>query len=241
MPGQSRRLVWITGGSSGIGQTLALEYGTQGDAVIVSGRNESNLQALSRKISGEGGIAHVVPCDVRSEVSVNAAAKNILQTIGLPDILINNAGVTVFRQFAETTVSEFDEIISTNLRGSFLTTKALLSPMIGRGSGIILNIVSFAAKTTYTESSVYAASKSGLASLMEGLRAEVRDKGIKIVNVFPGAVLTPIWHPKVQAKHGKRMMTPEEVAKMIYTVSCQPPTMMVEEIVLRPQTGDINV
>jgi len=235
-----RRLVWITGASSGIGQALAFEYGTHACDVILSGRNESSLSSLSNKISARGGIVSVIACDVRHESSVNAAARKILDTIGIPDILVNNAGVTVFKRFAETTTEEFDDIIATNLRGPFLTTKAILNRMIERGSGIVMNIVSFAAKTTYTESSVYAASKSGLAAMMEGLRAEVRDKEIKIVNVFPGAVLTPIWHPKVQSKYGHRMMTAAEVAAMIYSVSCQPPSVMVEELVLRPQSGDIN-
>ncbi len=237
---QQRPLVWITGASSGLGRALAGEFASHGSTLILSARNESSLEALRNKIVEQEGVAHVIPCDVRKETSVDAAGKRILETIGAPDILVNNAGVTVFKTLADTPVAEFDNILSTNLRGAFLTTKVVLSGMVRRGSGIILNIVSFAAKTTYTHSSVYAASKSGLAALMEGLRAEVRESGVKIVNVFPGAVLTPIWHPNVQAKYGSKMLTPEDAAKFIYAVSCQPASMMVEEIVLRPQAGDIN-
>ncbi len=237
---QRRPLVWITGASSGIGQALASEFAVHGSSVILSARDKPSLESLQKKIVDQNGIAQVVLCDVRKESSVHEAAKKILETEGTPDILVNNAGVTVFKSFADTTLAEFDEIVGTNLRGAFLTTKALLHGMIQRGSGLIMNVVSFAAKTTYTESSVYAASKSGLASLMEGLRAEVRDKDIKIINVFPGAVLTPIWHPKVQAKHGHKMLTAEATAKMIYAVSCQPPGMMVEEVVIRPQAGDFS-
>jgi 3-oxoacyl-[acyl-carrier protein] reductase len=240
MPVESKGLVWITGASSGIGHALGVEYGANGHPVILSGRNEAALNDLHRSIKTKGGTAHVIVCDVRKEVSVNEAAKKIVESVGIPDILINNAGVTVFKGFVETSVEEFDDIINTNLRGSFLTTKSLLHQMIQRRSGIVLNIVSFAAKTTYTESSAYAASKAGMAALMEGLRAEVRDKGIKIVNVFPGAVLTPIWHPKIRTKFGSTMLTPEEVARAIYAVSCQPPSVMVEEVVIRPQAGDIN-
>jgi 3-oxoacyl-[acyl-carrier protein] reductase len=240
MPPQLKRLVWITGTSSGIGHALAVEYANNGYEVILSGRDEISLNALQKSILEQGGMAHVVVCDVRKEASVNEAAKEILKDIGIPDILVNNAGVTVFKKFIETSVEEFDDIVNTNLRGSFLTTRALLPRMIERRSGIVLNIVSFAAKTTYTESSAYAASKAGLAAMMEGLRAEVRRLGIKIVNVFPGAVLTPIWHPKVRTKHGNQMLTTQEVAKMIFSVSCQPPSMMIEEVVIRPQAGDIN-
>jgi len=237
---ESHRLVWVTGASSGIGQALSREFGKNGYSVILSGRNEAALQVLHEAIKVGRGTSHVVVCDVRKESSVHAAVKTILASIGIPDILINNAGVTVFKKFLETTTKEFDDIIDTNLRGPFLTTKALLPSMVKRKSGIVLNIVSFAAKTTYTESSAYAASKAGLASMMEGLRAEVRDKGVKIVNVFPGAVLTPIWHPKVRAKHGRVMISAEEVAKMIFAVSCQSKSLMVEEIVIRPQFGDVD-
>lgn len=240
MPAQPRSLVWITGASSGIGQALAREFVAHESVVILSSRNASSLSGLGKEISSQGGTAHVVVCDVRSEDSVNAAVKKVRETIGVPDFLVNNAGVTVFKKFVDTSIAEFDDIISTNLRGPFLTTKAILGGMYERGSGVVLNIVSFAAKTTYTESSAYAASKAGLAAMMEGLRAEARDKGIKIVNVFPGAVLTPIWHPRVQAKHGTRMLTPDDAAKMIYAVSCQPPSVMVEELVIRPQAGDIS-
>ncbi len=240
MSTRERPLVWITGASSGLGRSLAVEFATHGSSVILSARSESSLGTLQKKISDQGGDAHIVACDVRNESAVQNAATKILDIIGIPDVLVNNAGVTVFKTFANTSLSEFDDIISTNLRGAFLTTKSVLNSMVARGSGIIMNIVSFAAKTTYTESSAYAASKSGLAAMMEGLREEVRDKGIKIVNVFPGAVLTPIWHPKVQAKYGSKMLTPEEAARMIYAVSSQPPAMMVEEVVIRPQIGDIN-
>jgi 3-oxoacyl-[acyl-carrier protein] reductase len=240
MTPESKRRVWITGAGSGIGHALALEYGINGYEVILSGRNDTSLHDLKEAILMKKGIAHAIVCDVRKEASVNAAAKQIVENIGVPDILVNNAGITVFKGFIETTVEEFDDIMNTNLRGPFLTTKALLPSMIKRRSGIVLNVVSFAAKTTYTESSAYAASKAGMAAMMEGLRAEVRNMGIKIVNVFPGAVLTPIWHSKVRAKHGGQMLTPQEAARMIFAVSCQPPSMMVEEVVMRPQGGDIK-
>jgi 3-oxoacyl-[acyl-carrier protein] reductase len=240
MPSASNRIVWITGASSGIGRALAVEYATCAFTAILSGRNKTLLNSLKKSIVDNGGKAHVFVCDVRNAGSVQEIAKEIVGSIGTPDILVNNAGVTVFKEFLNTSVEEFDDIVSTNLRGSFLTTKAILPSMIKRRNGIVLNVVSYAAKTTYTASSAYAASKAGLAAMMDGLRAEVRNHGIKIVNVFPGAVLTPIWSSKVRAKYGKKMLTTQEAAKMIYSVSCQPQSMMVEELVIRPQTGDIN-
>ncbi len=240
MAAEAPRLVWITGPGTGLGRALALEFAANDDTVVLSGRSEAPLRSLQTLIRDKKGKAEVILCDVRHEQAVVAAAARILETIGVPDILVNNAGVTVFKEFLETTVEEFDNIVQTNLRGSFLTTRAVLPRMMARGKGLIMNVVSYAAKTTYTESSVYAASKAGLAALMEGLRAEVRNKGVKITNIYPGAVLTPIWHPKVQAKHGSKMMTPAQVAATVVGISRQPDSMMLEEIVLRPQAGDIH-
>jgi 3-oxoacyl-[acyl-carrier protein] reductase len=171
---------------------------------------------------------------------VKSAVRSIRQSLGAIDILVNNAGVTVFKEFTKTSLQEFDTILHTNLRGSFLVTKEILPQMIKRSEGTIVNIVSFAAKTTYTESSVYAASKAGMAALMEGLRAEVRGKGVKVVNVFPGAVRTPIWPSRVGKKYGNLMMSSEDLASLVVEAAQQPPSIMVEEIVVRPQQGDIN-
>jgi 3-oxoacyl-[acyl-carrier protein] reductase len=235
-----KRTIWITGASSGIGHALALEFGGRDETVVLSGRNESSLKDLDSTIRNHGGIAKVVVCDVRDEQSVNDAVRLIHEEFGTLDVLVNNAGITIFKDFLDIKVQEFDDILRTNLRGAFLTTRAVLPAMIKREKGLILNVVSYAAKTSYTQSSAYAASKAGLAAMMEGLREEVRRKNIKIVNVFPGAVLTPIWHPKVQDKYRDRMMTSSDLSRMIYEISCQPASMMIEDVVIRPQWGDIN-
>ena len=227
MADRSPRIVWITGAGSGIGRSLALEFAAAGDTVILSGRTENHLHSLQTSIRAENGRAEVVVCDVRRIEAIQEASRKILASYGTPDILVNNAGITVFKEFLETTPDEFNDILQTNLRGTFLATKAVLPSMIARSQGLIVNIVSFAAKTTYTGSSVYTASKAGVEALMEGLRAEVRGKGIKILNVFPGAVLTPIWHPNVQTKYGNTMMKAEEVAAMIVEITHQPASIMV--------------
>ena len=113
--------------------------------------------------------------------------------------------------------------------------------MLEKGRGSIINVLSYAAKVTYTGSSVYAASKAGAEAMMNVLRAETRDKGIKIVNVYPGAVFTPIWHAKHLEQYGHQMMKPAEIAKALYEISCQPPSMMMEDVVIRPQVGDLRV
>ena len=235
------RVVWITGASSGIGRALAQEFAMHGESVAASARSSANLATLISQLDSSSGSIASFPCDVSREADVIGAADAMLAKFGRIDILFNNAGVTYFKDFADTTVKEFDEVVATNLRGLFLATKAVLPGMIGRGGGTIVNVLSYAAKTPYTGSSVYAASKAGAEAMMNVLRAETREKGIKIVNVHPGAVLTSIWHPKHREKYGHQMMKPAEIAHMLYEITCQPPSMMLEDVVIRPQVGDLRV
>ncbi len=232
-----KRTVWITGASTGIGYALAQRFAAGGDTVIATSRSEEKLQQL--KIKEPSVITEV--CDLRNEDAVATKKKKIVNQFSTVDILINNAGVTYFKEFAETTIEEFDHVIDTNLKGTFLTTKAVLPAMLENQHGLIINILSFTVKSVYTKSSVYAASKAGVDAMMNVLRAEVRKNGIKVVNVYPGAVLTPIWHPKQQEKYGSQMLHPDTVANMIYTLSQQPEELLVEEIILRPQGGDLQV
>ena len=235
------RIVWITGASSGIGRALAEEFALHGDSVAASARTSSNLTSLVTQIEAASGTSSAFPCDVTKEDQIRTVVSEIIAQFGRIDILINNAGVTYFKDFAKTSIQEFDEVVATNLRGLFLTTQAVLAGMLERGNGTIINVISYAAKTAYTGSSAYTASKAGAEAMMNVVRAETRDKGIKIVNVYPGAVFTPIWHPKHQEKYGHQMMKPAEIAKVLYEISCQPPSMMLEDVVIRPQVGDLQV
>ncbi len=235
------RIVWITGASSGIGRGLAEEFAMRGDRIAASARNLANLTALQGQIEASSGTCKAFQCDITNADQVSATAASIGASMGPLDVLINCAGVTYFKDFSSTTVEQFDEVIATNLRGLFLSTKAVLPGMLERGSGLIMNVLSYAAKAVYAGSSVYAASKAGGEAMMNVLRAETRDKGIKIINVYPGAVFTPIWHPKHREKYGHQMMKPAEIAKVMFELSCQPASMVIEDVVIRPQVGDLQV
>jgi len=235
------RIVWITGAGSGIGRALAEEFALHGDSIAATARTLSNLTALQGQIETSSGTCKVFQCDISNAEQVRTTAELIRSTLGPIDVLINNAGVTYFMDFLATTIEQFDEVMATNLRGLFLSTKAVLPIMLERGSGLIINVLSYAAKATYTGSSVYAASKAGAEAMMNVLRAETRSKGIKIINVYLGAVFTPIWHPRHREKYGHQMMKPAELAKVIFELSCQPPSMVIEDVVIRPQVGDLQV
>lgn len=235
------RNVVITGASSGIGRALAEVFAKQGDMVIALARSKTRLKSLKKRILSEKGECEAFICDLRQYGQVISTARKIRKKHKQIDVIINNAGITYFKDFSRTNVKEFDNIVLTNLRGSFLITKEFLGGFLKRKSGLIINILSYAAKTTYRSSSAYSASKSGVEALMNGLREEVREKGIKVMNVYPGAVLTPMWPAKLIHKLRKHTIDPVEVASLVYLASRQPENLMVEELVVRPKEGDLRI
>jgi short-subunit dehydrogenase len=235
----SKPLVWVTGSSKGIGEAIARAFAAIDARVVLSGRNLKKLSEVRRTIVKSYGWAEVIPCDVSSEKSVERAHAQIAKNFGAVDVLVNNAGVTYFTSFEKTSVKQFDQVIHTNLRGTFLCTKAVLPSMIQRHGGWIFTMNSVSAITTFLDSSAYAASKAGALAMTRGLRAEVRKKGVKIIDVLPGAVETEMWDKSERKKYGSKMMKPEDVASIIVSIYCQPERALTEEIILRPLEGDL--
>jgi len=155
------------------------------------------------------------------------------------DCLINNAGISAFKSFADTSLDEIQNIIDVNLLGSIYTTKAVLPEMIKRKSGIIINILSVAAKTVFTNSSIYTASKSGLEAFAKVLREEVREHNIRVINIFPGATATEIWPKDALEKFEDKMMDSSKLADLILKIYTSDPSLSPEEIVVRPISGDL--
>lgn len=233
------RVVWITGASTGIGFELAKVFAKSGYIIIATARRKSRLVSLVNEIRFAGHEAYAFVCDVRSERSIISTKKKILEKCGTIDILINNASITTFKSFIDTKPPEFDDIIETNLRGSYLMARTVLPIMMKKKRGHIINILSVAAHTVFTNSSAYAASKAGMLAMFNGLRAEVRKFNIKISNVMPGATDTPMWSPATRQKYSSRMMTPREVAEITVQIANQPKKVVIEDVVIKPIKGDL--
>jgi short-subunit dehydrogenase len=230
--------IWITGASSGIGRATAAELARVGSKVYASARRVTELDRLNRELKKEKLSVEVFPCNVASAANVDQTLKRILKS-GPIDCLINNAGITSFKLAEENSLREIDDIIKTNLLGSIYAIKNVLPHMIEQGGGTIINILSIVTKKVFTMSSAYAASKNGLLGYTEALREEVRKHNIKIINVIPGATDTPMWPVDVRKDKSDNMMTTEDIARLLVWVYLQKGNMVVEELVVKPITGDL--
>ena len=229
--------IWITGASSGIGKAATIEFVNSGITVFASARKIEELQNLKSELKNKRFLK-ILRCDVKSRIEVEQTVRDITSLHKI-DCLINNAGITSFKKFEDCKIDEIEQIIRTNLLGSIYTIKNVLPFMISNKCGTIINILSVVTKKIFTNSSVYAASKMGLLGFTDSLREEVRKSNIRIINIFPGATETKMWPEKIRSKNSERMMTPENIASVIKWAYLQKDNMVPEEILLRPQLGDL--
>jgi 3-oxoacyl-[acyl-carrier protein] reductase len=212
----------ITGSGRGIGKATAILLGKQGINVVVCSRTESEINSVVKEIEELNSEVSVLglKCDVTISSQVNSLVKSTVDKFGFEtiDILVNNAGVAFNKKLADTSEEEWDQTINTNLKGSFLFTKAVLPYMIARKSGVILNLNSGAGKAGFSNLSSYCASKFGLTGLAESLALEVAAYNTRVLTIFLGQVATKMWQEfdyNYYEKNKNRMLNPEKVAAKI--------------------------
>ena len=228
--------IWITGASSGIGRETAIQFLQNGYCVAASARRKELLISLEEFV-GEGKLLSMELDVTDSEkISKTAAKINRVEDIAC---LINNAGTTTFTPVIKNNSEETKKIIETNLVGAINSIQAVLPMMIEKGKGTIINIISVAAQKTFTNSSIYAASKAGLLAYANVLREEMREYNIKVINILPGATKTPMWPNESLEKYSERMMSPKDIAKLIFDLFETKNSIVPEEIIIRPMKGDI--
>ncbi len=235
-----RPVVWVMGGSRGIGSEIAKQFATIGCEVCVSGRNAKHLRTVVNEITDLGGRAYHFPADVTKLSSILAAHNRIEKTLCPVNVLVNCAGVTVFKEFMETTFDDIRAIIGTNLVGHIHCIKTVLPGMVKRRSGWIFNIISNAATKTFRASSAYTATKAGMLGFGRVLREEMREYNVKIINVIPGATATEMWSRAQRKRHGNRMMSAKSVAEAVLAAYQMPDDVVVDEMLIRPIRGDIS-
>ncbi|MFC2102964.1 SDR family oxidoreductase [Bacteroidota bacterium] len=228
--------IWITGASSGIGKAAVKEFAKVGFNVFASARRAVELERLLEDEKHD--LVNIYPCNVASRANVDQTFKKISAEFKI-SCLINNAGITSFKTAEENTIKEIDDLINTNLLGSIYTIKSVLPHMIENEGGTIINILSAVTAKTFTNSSVYTASKMGLLGYSKVLREEVRNYNIRVINVIPGATETPIWDRDFRSENHYRMMQPESIARILVSSYLQKDNIVTEEILLKPIQGDL--
>jgi len=233
-------VILITGASQGIGAAIAKVFAKslgKGVKLALVARNAKNLAATARACAKAGATAEIFACDVSDAAAVSAMAAAMVKRFGAVDVLINNAGVFAAAPFAETTVEDFDRIVAANLRSAFLVTKAFVPGMIARKHGDVFFMSSIAGLGAYPNSTAYCAAKFGVTGLAAVLRAETRAHGVRVCCVHPGATWAPSWSGSGVAED--RIMPAADVARAFFDIYKLGRNTVVEEIVLRPQLGDL--
>lgn len=202
------KTVWITGASSGIGESLAYAFTKQDYNLIISGRNVEALNRVKQNCHSTNRV-EVVPLDISNHSSIASIAQQVLSTFGTIDILVNNAGVSQRSLAADTSFEVDKSIIDTNLLGTIALTKAVLPTMIQNRNGHVVVISSLMGKFGTPLRSSYAASKHGLHGFFDCLRAEIKDQNIKVTIVCPGYVRTNI-SINALTKTGEKQATMDE-------------------------------
>jgi 3-oxoacyl-[acyl-carrier protein] reductase len=229
----SSQVAVITGAGRGIGAAIAHELSRLGAVAVLCGRTRAALESTAKAIAQGGGVAEVLPCDVTDLPSVENAARHVEKTLGRVDILVNNAGVRgLAGPLHEFSPDGWEQILNTNLRAVYYTTRAFVPMMIRARSGHIINISSLAGKNALPNGAAYAASKWGLNGLSYSLAEELRGHNIRVAVICPGSTNTEL-SPHA-GKDPAKMLQPSDVANAVAMLVTQSPQSFVSEILLRP-------
>jgi NADP-dependent 3-hydroxy acid dehydrogenase YdfG len=224
----------VTGASRGIGESIALTLASQGVDVALFARDVDGLERVAHKVRETGRQCLTVTGSVGEPNDVQRCIQATLETFGKIDILINNAGVGVFKSVKDTDLEEWKKIIDVNLTGVFLCSKAVLEPMIERGQGTIINISSDIGKRTIPKASAYCASKYGVQAFTEVLSKEVRKFGIRVGTICPGMTDTYFAGSEQGVPEKVDWLKGEDVAEAVVYMCSAPKHAILDEITIHP-------
>ena len=210
----SGKVAVITGGGTGIGQGVALMLSGEGCRVVLSGRRKAPLEEALKKISDQGGEGLVVEGDVSEASDVDHLVSAAQETFGQIDILVNNAGIGGGGYIHEHDIQTWDQVLAVNLRGPFLTSRAVLQKMRARSQGHIINISSESGLEYYQGNGAYGVSKHALNALGEFIQRENQEYGVRVDTICPGMVITEMTQNSIGLDHSK-CLYPEDIAELV--------------------------
>lgn len=234
-----RKLIAVTGGSQGIGRAIIEKFAAEGFDAVTCARHEADLLRLKQEIekAHSGSTVFFTQADLSLKAGARAFAQYVL-SLGRPvDVLVNNAGYFVPGDISTEPDGNLESMIEANLYSAYHTTRGLIEEMKRVRRGHIFNMCSIASFQAYKNGGSYAISKFALLGFSKCLREELKQEGIRVTAVMPGATRTRSWEGA--GLPDERFIPVEDIAETIYSAWRLSPRSVVEEIIIRPQEGDI--
>lgn len=239
------QVVFITGASSGIGASCARAFAREGASLLLSARRADRLEALAAELVRSHGVAiHAFPLDVRDREAVERAVRDLPPEWSKIAVLVNNAGLSRgLEKLHEGAITDWEEMIDTNVKGLLYVSRAVLAGMAASGGGHVINIGSIAGHESYPGGNVYCATKAAVRALSSSLRMDYVDQPIRVSTVDPGMVETEFslvrFHGDSERARrvyrGVRPLHPDDVAEVVVFVATRPAHVNVAEVLLLPE------
>lgn len=226
----------VTGATKGIGKALVERFAQEGYRVAFCARTAADVDAFAEELRSKYGVEVIAQAvDMSQKQAVKNFAQSVLVAWQQVDILVNNAGVFIPCELTDPkTEDAFESMLDLNLLSAYYLTQQVLPSMLQRGSGHVFNMCSIASIMPY---GAYAVSKHALLGFSRVLREEVKEKGVRVTAVMPGATYTASWSGTDLPE--ERFMKAEDIAQSVWDIYKLSPQTVVEELILRPQLGDI--
>lgn len=239
-----KRIVFVTGATSGIGKACAEKFAANGDDVIINGRRNERLDEIKKSLEKKYKVeVFCAPFDVQNKEEVFQTIDQLPEKWKAIDVLINSAGLALGRDlFDEAAIEDWETMIKTNIDGLLYVSKAVIPFMIKRNAGHIINLGSTAGDVVYERGNVYCASKSAVEAISHGMRIDLLRHHIKVTNIKPGAVETEFSVVRFKGDEEKAdkvyegfaPLTGADVADTIFYCASLPPNVCINELTITP-------
>lgn len=234
-----RKTIVVSGGAKGLGRAIARRFAEGGYNIAVCGRTLEDLQKFEQELRADfsGCQVLVFQADLKNSAEAKSFAAAVQSEFGDVDILVNNAGTYIGGSICSEADGVLEQLVETNLYSAYYLSRAILPGMRAAGTGHIFNMCSVASILAYPNGGSYSVSKFALLGFSKSLREELKNEGIKVTSLLPGATWSDSWAGVDLPE--ERLMPATDIADVVWAASQLSKTGVVEEIIIRPQLGDL--
>ncbi len=236
-----KKIVMVTGATSGIGEACAKKFAQGGYNVIITGRRKEKLDALKKELEGMGAEVLAIQFDVREREAAKKAVEFLKDKWAKIDVLINNAGLALgLDKEYEGDFDDWDTMIDTNIKGLLNMTRFVVPAMVERNEGHIINVGSVAGDAAYANGNVYCATKAAVKTITDGLRIDVAESNVRVTNLKPGLVQTNFSNVRFHGDDaradnvykGVKPLTGDDIADVAFYAASAPAHVQIAEVLV---------